>query len=146
MSLFIKSLSDILLFDCTEKWHITLWNLNRFFLWSNRKSKRELLFFFRMEVYHDMNVEVCKYYLSPAWDIYRWRQQWSDFRSGKLRLSWVLRLKSWGLRGSDSVILSFNFDEAANLCKTSNDACNYGELGTSASRLPRCIVLLAQLG
>ena len=50
--------------------------------------------FFRMEVYHDMNVEVCKYYLSPARDIDRWWQQWSDFRSGKLRLSWVLRLKS----------------------------------------------------
>lgn len=110
----------------TEKWHITLWNLHRFFLWSNRKSKRELLFFFRREVYHDMNVEVCKYYLSPAWDIDRWWQQWSDFRSGKLRLSWVLRLKSWGLRASYSVTLSFNFDEAVNICKASNDAYNSG--------------------
>ena len=59
-----------------------------------QEIKWRTLVFFRMEVYHDMNVEVCKYYLSPAWDIDRWWQQWSDFRSGKLRLSWVLRLKS----------------------------------------------------
>ena len=82
------------MYRIVQKIGVLVVELTQILSMKQQEIKWRTLVFFRMEVYHDMNVEVCKYYLSPAWDIDRWWQQWSDFRSGKLRLSWVLRLKS----------------------------------------------------